>query len=85
MTRGQEDTSTNQVWRKRGPPWEMLTASSLVTGMSVEELRSFSQVLVDISLELSDDAAALTIRGQIMLSISPASSFLLDFASLSRL
>ena len=31
----------------------MPTASSLVVAMSVEELRSFSQILVDISLELS--------------------------------
>ena len=50
-------TSTSQVGRKRGTPQEMLTTGSLVAAIFVEELRSFSQVLADISLELSDGAA----------------------------
>ena len=41
----------------------MPTTSSLVDAMSVEELRSFSQVLANISLELSNDAVAPTIEG----------------------
>ena len=62
--RGQEETSTSQAGCKRGTPQEMLTTRSLVATMFVKELRSFKQVLVDISLELSDGAAALTIRGE---------------------
>ena len=56
MTRGQDETSTSQVGRKRGIPWETPIASSLVAAMSVEELRSFSQVPIGISLGLSDSA-----------------------------
>ena len=63
MARGQEETSTNQARIKRGTPREMATASSLVATMSIEELRSFSKVPVDISFELSDGAAAPTIGG----------------------
>ena len=41
----------------------MPTASSLVATMSVEDLRSFSQVPTGISLELSDGASVPTIGG----------------------
>ena len=63
MTRGQEETSTSKARRKGGTTRETLTASNLVATMSVEELRSFSQVPADISLELPDGAVAPTIRG----------------------
>ena len=63
MARGQEETSTSQAGCKRGTPREMPTTSNLVAAMSVEELRSFSQVPTDISLEFSDVATALTIGG----------------------
>ena len=42
------------------PPGETNTASSLVAAMSVEELRLYSQILTEISLETSDDAAIST-------------------------
>ena len=57
MVIGQEDTYTNQAGCKRGTPRESPIASILVVSMFVVELRSFCQVLVDISLELSDGAA----------------------------
>ena len=41
----------------------MSTASNLVGTMSVEDLRSFSHVLVGISLEFSDSVAAPTVGG----------------------
>ena len=63
MARGQEETSTSQARRKRGTTRETLTASNLVATMFVEELRSFSQVPSDISLELPDGAVAPTIGG----------------------
>ena len=63
MAGGQEETSTCQVGHKRGTPPEMLTASSLVAAMSIEDLRSFSQVHVGISLELSNGLAVTTTRG----------------------
>ena len=52
MARDQEETSTSQARRKRGIPRESPTTSNLVAIMTVEELRSFCKVLVDISLEL---------------------------------
>ena len=42
-------------------PWETPTASSLVATMSVEKLRLYSQVHVEISLETLDGAAVSTI------------------------
>ena len=59
--RGQEETFTIQARHRRGAPRESPTTRSLVAAMSVEELRSFCQVPVDISLELLDRAAVLTL------------------------
>ena len=57
MTRGHEEVLTNQAKRKRGTPRETPTTRSLVTTMSVEELRLYIQIPIEISLETSDDAA----------------------------
>ena len=61
--------------------------SSLVALMSIEELRSFSQVLANIRLTKGKRPNYPNHRGggHIMLFISPVSSLLLDFASLSCL
>ena len=61
MTRGQEETSTSQARRRRGPSRELPFASSLVSSMSMEELRSYCQILDNISLELSDGPTASTV------------------------
>ena len=63
MARGYEEASTSQAVRKRGTPRETPTASSLVSAMSVEELRSFSQVHIVIRLEVSKDTVVPTIGG----------------------
>ena len=60
MTRDQEETSTSQVGRRIGPNQEMPSASSLVSSMSMEELRSFYQIPENISLELSDGPVTTT-------------------------
>ena len=52
MERGEEKASTSRTRRRRGAPLESPTTSSLVAAMSVEELRFFCQVSIDISLEL---------------------------------
>ena len=62
MTRGQEETSTNQVGYNRGSSRESPIVSSLVDSMSVEKLRSFCRVPDDISLELSNRLAFSTVR-----------------------
>ena len=71
---GQEETFTSQTFAPsltgkslfltHPPPWEMPTVSSLVPTMSVEDLRSFSQVPIDISLELSDGEVINCRRGR---------------------
>ena len=60
--RGQEKTSTSQVGCRKGSSWESPTASSLVSSMSMKELKSFCQVPHDISLELSDGSSCFTIE-----------------------
>ena len=61
MLRGQEETSTSQVGRRKGSSRELPTTSSLVSSMSMEEMRSFYQVPDDVSLELSDRPTFSTI------------------------
>ena len=86
MVRGHEEASTSQVGCKRGTPQETPTVSNLVAVKYVEELRLFSQVPIDIILKVENGPATPTIGGvHIMPFISPVSSLLLDFASLSRL
>ena len=63
MVRGYKEASTSQARRKRGTPWEMPTVSSLVAATSVEELRSFRQVLATIRLEVLEGTATPTIGG----------------------
>ena len=57
MARGYEEVSSSQARRRRGTPREKPTANSLVTPMSAEELRLYSQVPAKISLEMLDDPA----------------------------
>ena len=61
MARGQEEASTSQVGCRRGPSRELPSVSILVFSMSMEELRSYCQILDNISLELSDGPVASTI------------------------
>ena len=63
MAKNHEKAFTSQTECKRGTPRETPKASSLVAAMSVEELRSFSQVPTVIRLEVLDDTATPTIRG----------------------
>ena len=56
MARGHEEVSTNQAGHRRGTPQEKPTASSLVAAMSAKELRLYSQIPAEISLETSDGA-----------------------------
>ena len=58
-----KEASTSQAGRKRGIPRETPTISSLVAAMSKEELRSFRQVPIIISLEVSNGTTTPTIGG----------------------
>ena len=62
MTRGQGETSTSHVGRRKGPGRDQTCVSSLVSSMSMEELRSFCHIPYNISLEVSDDPAVSTIE-----------------------
>ena len=57
-----EETSTIMVGRIKGSNWESPTTSSLMSSMSMEELRSLCRVLEDISLELLDGLAHFIVR-----------------------
>ena len=61
MARGEKETSTGRVGCRRGAPQESPTTCNLVATMPMEELRFFCQVPTDISLELLDEVAVLTI------------------------
>ena len=41
MERGQEETSTSQAGRRRGPSWDSPSVSNLISSLSIEELRSY--------------------------------------------
>ena len=57
MARGQEETSTSQAGRRRGPSRDTPSISSLISSLSMEELRSYCQITNDIDFELPDSPA----------------------------
>ena len=61
MARSQEETSTSQVVHRRGPTQELPSISSLLSSMSMEELRSFFQIPDSISLEFSNGPSNSTV------------------------
>ena len=62
MVRGYEKVSNSQARCRRETPQETLIASSLVVAMFAKELKLYSQVPIEISLEMSDNPVASTIR-----------------------
>ena len=62
MARGQEETSTSQAGRRRGPNWDTLSTRNLISSLSMEELRSYCQIPNNINFELSDSQAEPTIN-----------------------
>ena len=61
MTRGQEETSTSQAMHKRGPGRDTPFASSIISSLSMEELRSYCHILDNIDFELLDGPEESTI------------------------
>ena len=57
IERSHKEVSTSQTGSRRGIPQETPTTSSLVAGMSIEELRLYSQIPAEIILETSDGVA----------------------------
>ena len=52
MARGQEETSTSQVGRRRGLGRDMPSASNIISSLSIEELTSYCQIPDNIDIEL---------------------------------
>ena len=61
MARGKEETSRSQAGRRRGPGLDTLSASSIISSLSMEELRSYYHILDSIDFELLDGSAESTI------------------------
>ena len=61
MARGHEETSTSRVGRRRGPSRDMPSASSIISSLSLEELRSYFQIPSNIDIELPDGSVESTI------------------------
>ena len=61
MARGQEETSTSQAGRRRGPSQDTPSASNIISSLSMEELRSYFQISDNIDFELTDGPAEPTI------------------------
>ena len=54
MARGQEETSTSQVGRRRGPSRKSPSASSIISSLSMDKVRSYCQIPKDIDFEFSE-------------------------------
>ena len=54
MARGQEETSTSQAGRKRGPTHGTPSTSSIISSLSMEELRAYCEIPDDIDVTLSN-------------------------------
>ena len=57
MARGQEETSTSQTGHRRGLGRDTPSTSSIISSLSMEELRSYCQIPDNINIELPDDPA----------------------------
>ena len=60
MARGQEGTSTSQAGRSRGPTLGTPSTSSIVSSLSMEELRTYYEIPDAINLELMEGPAVST-------------------------
>ena len=57
MAKGQEETSTSQARRIIGPCRDTPSASSIISSLSMEELRSYCHILENIDFELPNGSA----------------------------
>ena len=64
MARGQEEISTSQEGRKRGPTRGTPSTSSIISSLSMEELRTYCEIPDDINVMLSDGPTQNTVSGE---------------------
>ena len=61
MARGEKETSTSQAGGKRGSTWGTPSTSSIISSLSMDELRAYYEIPDDIDVMLSDGPAQNTI------------------------
>ena len=64
MARGEEGTSTGQAGRRRGPVRRTRSTSHIVSSLTMEELRSYCEILENIDLRLMDEQDESTLGGE---------------------
>ena len=64
MTRGEEETSTGQASRKRGPVRGTHSASNIVSSLTMEELRTYCEIPDNIDLKLMEKPDESTLSGE---------------------
>ena len=64
MARGEEETSTSQAGRRRGPTRVARFASHIVLSLTMEELRIYCDIPDDINLKLIDKPNESTMGGE---------------------
>ena len=64
MTRGEEETSTSQASLKRGPARGTCSASSIVSSLKMEELRTYYEIPDNIDLKLMEKLDESTLGGE---------------------
>ena len=57
MTRGQEETFASQADRKRGPTQRTPSISSIISSLSMEDLRAYCEIPDDNDVMLSEGSA----------------------------
>ena len=63
IARDEEETSTSQAGGKRGLTWGTPSTSSIISSLSMDELRAYCEILDDIDIMISDDPARNTVGG----------------------
>ena len=64
MARGQEVTSSSQAGRKRGPTRGTPSARSIISSLTMEELRAYCDVPDNIDLTLMEELDESTMGGE---------------------
>ena len=64
MTRGEEETSTSQAGRKWGPARGTRSVSSIVSSLTMEELRTYCEIPDNIDLKLMEKPDESTLGGE---------------------
>ena len=64
MVRGEEETSTSQAGHKKGPTRGTPTTSSIISSLSMEELRTYCEIPDDIDVTLPDAPTQNTVGGE---------------------